>query len=154
AVRVVTCAPNVPDGRVYEGYRNGVWHWEQVDGVPTLRVWTYLAPNQGTTRRILNYLSYMVSASIAGLLVRRPDVVVATSPQFFCGWAGVLVSWLRGVPLILEVRDIWPESIVTVGAMRNARLVRALEWLEKRMYAAAAHIVTVGEGYREQLCTK
>jgi len=66
----------------------------------------------------------------------------------------VLVSWLRGVPLILEVRDIWPESIVTVGAMRNARLVRALEWLEKRMYAAAAHIVTVGEGYREQLCTK
>src|SRR5262249_9109045 len=72
AVRVVTCAPTVPDGRVSEGYRNGVWHWEQVHGVPTLRVWTYLAPNQGTTRRILNYLSYMVSASIAGLLVRRP----------------------------------------------------------------------------------
>ena len=154
AVRVVTCAPNVPDGKVYDGYRNALWRSERVDGIPTLRVWTYLAPNKGTTRRILNFLSYMVSASIAGLLVRRPDVVVATSPQFFCGWAGVLVSRLRGVPFILEIRDIWPESIVTVGAMRNPRLVRILEWLERRMYAAAEHIVTVGDGYREQLCRK
>lgn len=153
-VQVVTCAPNVPDGKVYEGYRNALHHAEEIDGIPTLRVWTYLAANKGTTKRILNYLSFMVSASIAALFVRRPDVVIATSPQFFCGWAGAMVSWMRGVPFILEIRDIWPESIVTVGAMRNARLVRALEWLELRMYAAATHIVTVGDGYREQLCAK
>jgi UDP-N-acetylmuramyl pentapeptide phosphotransferase/UDP-N-acetylglucosamine-1-phosphate transferase/glycosyltransferase involved in cell wall biosynthesis len=154
SVRVVTCAPNVPHGAVYDGYRNALWQWETIDGIAALRVWTYLAPNQGTVRRILNFLSYMVSASLAGLALRRPDVVIATSPQFFCGWAGVAVSRLRGVPFILEIRDIWPESIVTVGAMRNARLVRALEWLERRMYAAADHIVTVGDGYREQLCGK
>ena len=154
SVRVVTCAPNVPDGTVYEGYHNALWQTEEIDGITTHRVWTYLAANQGTTRRILNYLSYMVSASAAALLLPRPDVVVATSPQFFCGWAGAIVSWARGVPFILEIRDIWPESIVTVGAMRNARLVRALEWLERRLYAAATHIVTVGEGYRDQLCQK
>jgi glycosyltransferase involved in cell wall biosynthesis len=154
AVRVVTCAPNVPDGVVYDGYRNALQHSEEIDGISTLRVWTYLAANKGTTKRILNYLSYMVSASLAGLLVRRPDVVIATSPQFFCGWAGVIVSRLRRVPFILEIRDIWPESIVTVGAMRSARLVRTLEWLERRMYAAATHIVTVGEGYRERFCEK
>jgi len=154
SVRVVTCAPNVPDGKVYDGYRNALWQAERVDGIDTRRVWTYLAPNQGTTRRILNYVSYLVSATIAGVCMRRPDVVIATSPQFFCGWAGAIVSWLRGLPFILEIRDIWPASIVTVGAMRNRRLLRLLEWLELRMYAAATHIVTVGEGYRDELRRK
>jgi glycosyltransferase involved in cell wall biosynthesis len=154
AATVITCAPNVPDGKVYEGYRNRLSQREQIDGIDTIRVWTYLAPNAGTVRRILNYVSYMVSATIRAAFIRRPDVVIATSPQFFCGWAGVLVSWLRWAPFILEIRDIWPESIVAVGAMRQGRLVRLLEWLELRMYAAATHIVTVGEGYRQQLLAK
>jgi glycosyltransferase involved in cell wall biosynthesis len=79
------------------------------------------------------------------------DLVVATSPQFFSGWAGVLCHWIRRWPFVLEVRDIWPESIVNVGAMKRSPVIRILEWLEKRMYAAADHIVTVGEGYRQQL---
>ena len=106
-----------------------------------VRVWTYLAPNKGTARRILNYVSFMLSAALAGLFVRRPDVVIATSPQFFCGWAGVIVTALRRLPFVLEIRDLWPESIEAVGAMRNRRLLRLLEWLEQRMYAAARRIV-------------
>jgi len=69
-------------------------------------------------RRIANYVSYMLSAVLASLRLTRPDVIVATSPQFFCGWAGVLVSWLKRRPFVLEIRDIWPESIETVGAIR------------------------------------
>jgi glycosyltransferase involved in cell wall biosynthesis len=151
---VITSAPNVPDGKLYEGYRNRLSQRECIDGIDVVRVWTYLAPNAGTGRRILNYVSYMVSATIRALFLRRPDVVIATSPQFFCGWAGVLVSRLRRRPFILEIRDIWPESIVAVGAMRPGRLVRVLEWLELRLYAAADHVVTVGEGYRRQLLAK
>jgi glycosyltransferase involved in cell wall biosynthesis len=83
--------------------------------------------------------------------VRRPDVVIATSPQFFCGWAGVWVSRLRKVPFVLEIRDIWPESISTVGAIRNRPILRMLERLERRMYLAADHIVTVGSGYRDRV---
>jgi glycosyltransferase involved in cell wall biosynthesis len=139
---------------VYEGYRNRLSQRETIDGIDVIRVWTYLAPNAGTVRRILNYVSYMASATVRSLFLRRPDVVIATSPQFFCGWAGVLVSWLRWSPFILEIRDIWPESIVAVGAMKEGRLTRLLEWLEGRMYAAANHIVTVGEGYKSQLLAK
>ena len=153
-VTVVTCAPNVPDGVVYEGYRNALFQREDVAGVDVIRVWTYLAANKGTTRRILNYVSYMLAALLVSLFLKRPDAVIATSPQFFCGWAGVLVSRLRRVPLVLEIRDIWPESIIAVGAMRESRLIRVLEWLELRMYAAAKSIVTVGEGYRRQLVAK
>ena len=153
-VTVVTGVPNVPDGVVYEGYRNGILQRETREGVDVIRVWTYLAPNKGTARRIANFVSYMLAAALAGLCVRRPDVVIATSPQFFCGWAGVLVSRARRLPLVLEIRDLWPESIEAVGAMRNPRLLRFLEWLEQRMYAAATRIVTVGDGYRAKLVAR
>jgi len=150
-VTVITCAPNAPAGVLYPGYRNRLVQRECMDGIDVLRVWTYLAANKGTVRRIANYLSFMLTGSIAGLLVRRPDVVIATSPQFFCGWAGVLVRWFRRLPFILEIRDIWPESVTAVGAMHNRRVVALLERLERRMYAAATHIVTVGEGYKGKL---
>jgi len=150
-VTVITGVPNVPDGVVYDGYRNRWRQRERVAGVDVIRVWTWLAANAGTSKRIANYVSFMLTATLAGLFVRRPDVVIATSPQFFCGWAGVLVSTLRRLPFVLEIRDLWPESILAVGAIMNPRIIRLLEWLELRMYAAASHVVTVGEGYRGKL---
>ncbi len=154
-VTVVTCVPNCPDGVVYEGYRNRFWpQTENINGVRVVRVWTYLAPNAGTTRRIANYVSFMFSAAIACLWLKHPHVVVATSPQFFCGWAGVIVSWLKWCPFVLEIRDIWPESITAVGAIRNRPLLRLLEWLELVMYRSARHIVTVGRGYRNNILSK
>jgi glycosyltransferase involved in cell wall biosynthesis len=150
-VEVVTGAPNVPSGVLYPGYRNRWRSRERIEGVEILRVWTHLAPNKGTVRRILNYLSFCATATLAGLAVRRPDLVIATSPQFFCGWAGVFVSRARRVPFVLEVRDLWPESIAAVGAMRSSWLLRLLGWLERRMYAAATRIVTVGRGYQQEL---
>ena len=153
-VTVVTSAPNVPDGVVYDGYRNRLCHSEIINGIRVVRVWTYLAPNKGAFRRIANYVSYMLSATIFGLLQKRPDILIATSPQFFCGWAGAILRYAKRVPFVLEIRDIWPESIVAVGAMNNKRLVRVLEWLELKLYAVASHIVTVGEGYRKRLAEK
>lgn len=154
-VIVVTCTPNCPDGVVFDGYRNRFRpQTENVGGVRVVRVWSYVAPNSGTLRRIANYLSFMFSAIMAALWLPRPNVVVATSPQFFCGWAGVLVSWLKRVPFVLEIRDIWPESIEAVGAMRNRPLLRFLKWLERCMYLAASHIVAVGNGYREKILAK
>jgi glycosyltransferase involved in cell wall biosynthesis len=99
----------------------------------------------------LNYLSFMVSAALAGFAVHKPDIIVATSPQFFCGWAGVILAKVRRVRFILEIRDIWPESIETVGAISNRVVLKLLTWLERRLYSAADHIVTVGEGYRAKL---
>lgn len=150
-VTVLTAAPNVPSGVVYEGYKNRWRHEELIDGVRVIRVWTYLAANAGTKRRIASYISFMLTAFLAGLGIKRPDVVVATSPQFFCGWAGRLVSAVRRLPFVLEIRDIWPESIVAVGAMDRSRVIRLLERLEHKLYAGADHIVTVGPPYRDKL---
>lgn len=154
-VTVITCNPNCPTGVLFPGYRNRLRpQRESMDGIEVVRVWTFLAPNAGRVRRILNYLSYMVSAVWAGLWVKRPDVIVATSPQFFCGWAGVILSFVRRRPFVLEIRDIWPESIETVGAIRFRPVLRCLQLLERWMYRAADHIVTVGEGYRRNILKK
>lgn len=153
-VTVITCAPNAPRGEVFPGYKNRLRTVEMMDGIRVVRVWSFIAANKGTWRRILNYLSYMVTAFLAGMAEKRPDVMVATSPQFFCGWAGVLVKWARGWPFVLEIRDIWPESITTVGAMKKGVATRFLEKMEVAMYAAADHIVAVGNGYRDNLLSK
>ena len=154
-VTVVTGVPNVPNGVPYVGYQN---RWrrqhELIDGIKVIRVWTYLAPNAGFAKRILNYLSYMLTAFWVGMTVKRPDVIIATSPQFFCGWAGVLTQFFRRTPFILEIRDIWPESITAVGAMKKGIVTRILEWLERCMYKSADHIVAVGHGYRDNVAGK
>ena len=155
AVTVITGVPNVPNGVAYDGYRNRLWpQSEMIDGIRVIRVWTLLSPNAGHVKRILNYLSFLFTAILSGLFVKRPDVIIATSPQFFCGWAGVVVQALRRLPFVLEIRDIWPESIEAVGAMRSGVLIRILRRMEVMMYRSADHIVAVGNGYRDNVAAK
>jgi glycosyltransferase involved in cell wall biosynthesis len=146
-VTVVTCAPNHPKGVLYPGYRNRLFQAETIEGVKVVRVWTYLAPNEGFVRRIGNYLSYMLSALAALPRLKRPDVIVSTSPQFFCGLSGYPAKILRRVPWVLEIRDIWPESIVTLGAMRKGAVTRVLERLEAFAYRKADKIVAVTDSF-------
>jgi glycosyltransferase involved in cell wall biosynthesis len=150
-VTVVTCAPNHPSGRVYAGYRNRPWQVEHVDGIRTVRLWTYLAANEGVLGRVANYLSYMLVAVLAGPFLPRPDVVVSTSPQFFCGLAGYVVSRVRRAPWVLEIRDLWPDSIVAVGALRRGWAVRICERIEAWTYRRADRIVPVTDSFRDHI---
>ncbi len=146
-VTVITCVPNHPSGKVYRGYRNRLYQTEIMDGVRVVRVWTLLAANEGFLLRTLNYLSFLLSATLALLWLPRPDVVISTSPQFFCGLAGFFGRIFRHAPWVLEIRDLWPESIVTVGAMRKGRVVRMLEWLETFAYRRADKVVSVTDSF-------
>jgi glycosyltransferase involved in cell wall biosynthesis len=114
---------------------------EWVDGIRVIRPWTYVTPNEGFLKRMLNYLLFASASVLASLRADRPDVVVATTPQFFVGIAGAVVAWLRRRPFVLEVRDLWPDSIVQLGQLEDRRLIRILEWIETRLYRRAAGIV-------------
>ena len=153
-VTVLTCAPNAPSGRLFPGYRNRLWQHETLDGINVVRVWSFLAANKGAVLRMMNYLSYMGAASLAAPFLRRPDVVIATSPQLFCGWAGVWAHWMRRCPLILEIRDMWAESIASLTSHKRGPLTRVLEAIEFRLYRMTPHLVTVGPGYRQVLVEK
>lgn len=152
-VTVITCAPNFPDGKVFEGYRNRLYNLEVMDGINVIRVWSYMAPNAGFLKRTLDYVSYAVSATLAGLF-QKTDIIVATSPQFFTALAGYILSVLKRRPWIFELRDLWPESIAAVGAMKSGSVLRALEHLELFLYERANHIVSVTASFKEKLVAR
>ena len=150
-VTVITCMPNFPKGKIFDGYRNKPWQSEALDGIHVIRVWTYIAANEGFVKRILDYLSYMLSAIVAGPFVRGVDLVVGTSPQFFTACAAYVVSRYKRVPYVFELRDLWPESIKAVGAMRDSLPLRILERLEIFLYRKAAAVVSVTYSFRRNL---
>jgi glycosyltransferase involved in cell wall biosynthesis len=150
-VTVVTCAPNHPHGRVYDGYRNRLIARETVEGIDVIRVWTYVTANEGFLKRTLGYVSFMVSAILLLPFFGKADVVVATSPQFFNGLAGFFVSRLKRIPWVLEIRDLWPDSIFAVGAIRNRHVIALLSALERFAYRTASHIVVVTEAFKTHI---
>jgi len=150
-VTVVTCAPNFPKGKVFDGYRNRAWQTEEMDGIRVIRVWSYITANEGFVKRILDYQSFMVTATLASPFVRGVDVVVGTSPQFFTACAAYVVAGMKRVPWVFELRDLWPESIRAVGAMKESK---ALDWLEKLelfLYRKANAVVSVTNAFRDNL---
>ena len=150
-VTVITCAPNFPKGKVFDGYRNRLWQQEAMAGMRVIRVWSYITANEGFVKRILDYQSFMLSATLAAPFVRSVDVVVGTSPQFFTACAAYLVSRMKRIPFVFELRDMWPESIKAVGAMKDSAVIRVLERIEMFLYRKAARIVTVTHAFKDTL---
>lgn len=150
-VTVITCAPNFPKGKVFEGYRNRLWQSEVMDGIRVIRVWSYITRNEGFARRILDYMSYMATAFVAALFVRRVDVIIGTSPQFFTACAAYATSIVKRRPWVFELRDIWPESIRAVGAMKKERLLDLLEKLELFLYRKATAVISVTNAFKQNL---
>lgn len=153
-VTVITTAPNFPSGKIFAGYKNRLWQSETMDGIRVIRVWTYITANEGFLRRTLDYVSFMVSGTLAALFVRKADIVVGTSPQFFTVCAARVVSGLKRVPFIFELRDIWPESIKAVGAMKDGFALRMLEKIELYLYRKADAIVCVTHSFKETLAAR
>lgn len=153
-ITVITCAPNFPQGKVFDGYKNKLWQVERIEGMKVVRVWSYIAPNAGFVKRILDFVSYMVMAMIAGFFVGRPDVIIGTSPQLFTVCAAWFTGLWRRVPYVFELRDLWPESIKAVGAMRQSSAITVLEKLEMFLYRRAAMIVAVTNAFKQNLTSR
>ncbi len=149
-VTVITCAPNFPQGRVYDGYKNSLYSVEYIDGIKVIRVWSYITSNEGFFKRVLDYLSFAFTSFVAGLFVKT-DVIVATSPQFFTAWSGCALSFFKRKPWIFELRDLWPESIRTVGAMKKEKVLDFLEKIELWLYKNSAKVVAVTAAFKANL---
>lgn len=153
-VTIVTCHPNFPEGKVYEGYRNSWYKKETIDGMTVIRVKTYIAANRGRFRRIFDFLSFMVMGTLAGILESKHDVVAATSPQFFSAVAGWAVGVIRSTPFIFELGDLWPESIRAVGVFRASALIWPIEQLELFLYSQSARVVALTDSFKQNLVSR
>jgi colanic acid biosynthesis glycosyl transferase WcaI len=153
-VNVVTSFPNFPDGKVFGGYRQSLFKRETLDTVDVLRVPTLIFPNRAIFLRIVDFLSFMVTSCIASFFVGRPDVVMATSPQFFAAVSGWFVSRVYRRPFVFEIRDLWPDSIVAMGVMKEGRAIRLIRVIEQFLYRQADLIVTVTSTSRDLLIAR
>jgi glycosyltransferase involved in cell wall biosynthesis len=150
-VTILTAFPHHPHGVKPLRYRWLWWRRENFDGLKVVRTYVWATANKGY-RRIIGYVSFAVSSIVFGAaLLADPDVIVATSPQFFVGFAGYGLSRLLQCSFVLEVRDLWPRGIVEVGAMPNSWLIRFLEKMELFLYRAADKVVVVTEGMKQDI---
>lgn len=150
-VQVLTAFPNHPNGEIYPGYTNKLWQRETIDGVDVLRVLTYLTPGAGIVRRSIQYVLFFLAAIIGSFGTRRADVVIGTSPQFLVAVAAWAIAFIRRVPFVFEIRDLWPDSILAVGAIENPLIIGVLRTIERFLFNRATHIVVVTESFRERL---
>lgn len=149
-VTVITGVPNFPTGKVHKGYKNKLYQTETVDGIKVIRVWTYITANEGFNKRVLDYISYGFMAFVAGIFVKT-DLIVATSPQFFTAVSGSMLSFFKRKKWVMEVRDLWPESVLAVGAMERNAIINFLERVEKRLYKSADQIIVVTDTFKEKI---
>jgi len=154
-VSVLTGFPNHPTGVVPEEWRarlRRLIYKERYGAVDVFRTWLWPLPNRKSHERVRNYSSFCVSAAVRGLTLPRPDVVIATSPQLLVGLAGWWIALTRQIPLVFEVRDLWPESLIAVGiGSEDSLLHYTLSGIARFLYERAALIVVVTPAFKDRL---
>jgi colanic acid biosynthesis glycosyl transferase WcaI len=153
-VTVITGFPNYPNGVIPDAYRGRFRMEETLDGIRVIRTWVYATPNRGFVRRILNHLSFAFSSLTAVRRLGPVDVFFVESPPLFTGLAALAYRRLKRAPYVFNVSDIWPQSAVELGALRNRYLVWLAERLELHLYRMAARVSIVTPGMLERLASR
>jgi glycosyltransferase involved in cell wall biosynthesis len=151
-VTVLTCAPNFPNGILFKGYKNKLISSSFVNGVNVVRCWSFISKNDGFVLRILDHLSSAIMFSIAPVFLKRPDVVIATSPQFLTLISGYISSSLIRRPLISEIRDMWPEGIIFLS--NKSFFYKILEKIELFLYRKSTKIITVTSSFAKNIALR
>jgi colanic acid biosynthesis glycosyl transferase WcaI len=154
-VTVLTGFPNHPTGVVPSAYRRKFRRLaaqEIYHGVNVVRTWLLPLPNRKSYERMLNYSSFCISSAFAGMFLRKPDAVIATSPQLLVGLSGWWLARLNGAPFVFEVRDLWPESLAAVGVgSEHSALHRGLATIAGFLYRNCDRLVVVTPAFKDYL---
>jgi len=153
-VRVLTGFPNYPGGKVYDGYRVRPATRETIEGIDVLRVALYPSHDDSGLRRGLNYLSFAASASVAALFVKKPDVAYVYHPPATIGLPAVVLKWLRGVPFVYDVQDLWPETLAATGMVHHGVVLRAVARWMRHIYRASSRVVALSEGFKDAIAAR
>ena len=122
------------------------------DGVEVARTWLWSVGDRRRRSRILSYSSFGVSSALRGLATPRPDVIFASSPPLPVGLAGWWIGRLKRRPFVFDVRDLWPESLIDLGAARaDSRLAKTLDRAASFLYRRAARVVVTSDASRDAL---
>lgn len=154
-VTVLTCFPNYPEGRIYDSYAgkgNKFFLREEMEGIKVIRTYIYPTHYRSSFRRGLNYLSFLISSSSVIPFLGKHDIVIATSPPLFAGLSGLFCSRYHRIPLVFEVRDLWPEVIPAMGAgSEDSVTYRIFDKIASLLYGKSDLIIAVTKSFKETI---
>lgn len=155
-VEVVTGFPNYPGGRVYPGFRIRPMSREEADGIRATRLALYPSHDRNALGRALNYLSFCFSVFWYLLLVARGkhDVIHVYHPPITVGLAAVLAEIVWRRPVVLEVQDLWPDSLKATGMADATPLVTGVGWICRFVYARSRRIIAQSHGMARALAAR
>src|SRR4030043_1144889 len=147
-VTMLTEFPNHPSGIIPNAYKSKLFERTSLEDIKILRVWVKASPVKNFRNRMLFYLTFMVNSCIAGLFLARGkfDLLYASSPPLFVGGAALVLSFIKRIPLVFELRDLWPESAIALGELTNPQAISMATRLEESCYHRAIQIVVVTHG--------
>lgn len=151
-VRVLTGFPNYPGGKVYDGYKIKLRQREVIDGVTVVRVPLYPSHSKSKLGRIANYIGFGAAAAIAGTFSRwRPDAIFVYHPPLTVGIAAAIIGWLRRVPFIYNVQDLWPDTLKATGMIHSDNIIGLVGKVASHVYRRAAMLVPQSPGFTKRL---
>jgi colanic acid biosynthesis glycosyl transferase WcaI len=150
-VEVLTGFPNYPGGKVYDGYRVRTMQREVMDGIRVTRGALYPSHDQSALRRILNYCSFAASTTLLALTLKRPDVVYVYTPPMTAAAGAVALRLLRRVPFVVDVQDLWPDTLAATGMVRHGWMMKAVGAWTNFVFSRAARVVVLSPGFKRTL---
>ena len=154
-VEVLTGFPNYPGGKVYEGYKISLYQREVIDGITVHRVPLYPSHGDSAIKRIFNYVSFAASSTILGLLkTRGVDIIYSYHPPLTTSLAAVLLGVFKRVPFVVDIQDLWPDTLSATGMVNNKKVLRIVDCLCSFVYRNAAKIVVLSPGFKNRLIEK
>jgi colanic acid biosynthesis glycosyl transferase WcaI len=153
-VTVITSMPHYGRREISTEYRGRMLHRSDFKGVDLWRTYVYVPPNPSGFQRGINYLSFTFMSIVAGLMAKKPDVILCVNPPITVGFSGWLLSLFRRAPMVFNVQDVWPDCLVIIDKLRSPLLIRIFKYLEKFIYRVSSRVTALSEGMKENLTRK
>ena len=150
-VSVLTTFPSYPSGIVPPEWRGKLFSRGSEGALRVYRVWSYPAPNRGFLKRIFSQATFALSSAIGGLFIPACDAIIVESPPLFDGFPGVFLGLCKRAPYFFNVSDLWPESAVQMGALRNPFLIWLSKQIELLFYRRSAAVLGMTAGIRDNI---
>ncbi|MFG1525547.1 glycosyltransferase family 4 protein [Halobacteriovorax sp. RZ-3] len=151
-VEVLTGVPNYPYGKIYEGYKNKYFQKEIVDGITIKRVYLFPSHDSSKLNRVWNYVSFALSSFIYLLFFqKRVDMIYVYHPPLTLGLNALIVRFLRNIPFVYDIQDMWPDTLRATGMLNNEKILNFIGLLASYIYRFAFNIVVISEGFKNLL---
>jgi glycosyltransferase involved in cell wall biosynthesis len=148
---VLTAFPHHPMGVIPEKYKGMFYLYEDYDGIPVHRTWIYPSPKGSFWKRLFSYFSFTFSSFYSIMKSKPTDIIICNSPPLFLGITGYLGAKFKRAKFVFNIADIWPESAVELGILKNQAFIKLATRLEHFLYKKSWKIATATDGIKEYM---